>query len=371
MRILHLCKFDFPERGGVEKVAHELCVGLSFKAGLASDMLAMSETMEPIARPYTIFRGNILFKLGSAPVSPAHALNYIKKIKSYDIVHLHHPDPFSSLLVCLLLFGKKLIVHWHSDIIRQKYSYILFRFFERRMLKQASAIIVTSPPYALSSKPLRDFQHKINMVPIGIEDCANETINAEDLEKIRSEYSGRRVIFSLGRLIYYKGFEYLIAAAQFIPDDAVILIGGSGVLQSALQDQIDSLGLAKKVKLLGHLSRSQCLAYYKMCDIFCMSSTARSEAFGVVQLEAMCFSKPLISTRIAGSGVDWVNMHGESGFTVAPESGEALGGAISQLLADDHLLQEMGAGARKRFDTLFSRERMVDTTHVLYTHCLR
>jgi glycosyltransferase involved in cell wall biosynthesis len=370
MKILHLCKFDVPERGGVEKVAHELCVGLSAIDGVTSDMLAMSETMQPTAQPYRIFRSKINVKFGVAPLSLGYVLDYLKLIKSYDIVHLHHPNPLPTLLVCLFLCGKKLVVHWHSDIVKQKYSYVLFRHLERWMLKRASKIIVTSPPYALSSKALQAFQHRIVTIPIGIEDGRQEAIEEQDVVDISTQYRGRRVIFSLGRLIYYKGYEYLIDAAKSISDDAIILIGGTGILRPSLEAQIKAHGLSHKVKLLGYITRSQCLAYYKQCDIFCMSSIARSEAFGIVQLEAMCFSKPVISTRIQGSGVDWVNLHGKSGITVEPKSGEAIAVAINQLLSDTKLFNELSTGARHRFESLFERSIMVNDTLKMYKNLM-
>lgn len=99
MRILHLCKFDSPERGGVEKVAHELCVGLSSKMGVTSDMLAMSETMQPTMGPYRIFRNSILFKFEAAPLSLDYTRDYFRRLKSYDIMHFHHPNPLPSLLI--------------------------------------------------------------------------------------------------------------------------------------------------------------------------------------------------------------------------------------------------------------------------------
>ena len=68
----------------------------------------------------------------------------------------------------------------------------------------------------------------------------------------------------------------------------------------------------------GHINDHELASHFEACDIFCMSSTVRAEAYGVAMLEAMMMGKPAVASDIAGSGVPWVNRHGETGLNVPP-----------------------------------------------------
>lgn len=85
----------------------------------------------------------------------------------------------------------------------------------------------------------------------------------------------------------YKGYRYLIEAARYLTDDYVVLIGGSGPLMCELQAEIETRGVEDKVRLLGRIPDGELPAYYGACDVFCLSSVQKTEAFGIVQIEAM------------------------------------------------------------------------------------
>jgi len=101
-------------------------------------------------------------------------------------------------------------------------------------------------------------------------------------------------------------------------------------------------------------------AFYQACDVFVLPSIARTEAFGVVQIEAMAAGRPVVSTSLP-TGVPWVNQDGVSGLVVTPGDPVALGDALRRLLDDEALRRRLGDGARLRAQTMFSRERMVAT----------
>ena len=65
-------------------------------------------------------------------------------------------------------------------------------------------------------------------------------------------------------------------------------------MQGTLQKQIENSGLTEKVKMLGYISDKDLPAYYGACDVFCLSSVQKTEAFGIVQIEAMSCGKPVI-----------------------------------------------------------------------------
>ncbi len=181
----------------------------------------------------------------------------------------------------------------------------------------------------------------------------------------------KKIIFSLGRLVYYKGFEYLIDSAKYLSEDYIILIGGIGPLYKELDNKIKLLKLENKVKLLGRIEDNDLGNYYEACDIYSLSSIVKSEAFGIVQIEAMSFSKPVIATKIKGSGVDWVNKHKESGINVNPKNGEELANAIKKIISNHNLYKKYSQGAKNRFEENFNREIMVESIYKLYSELLK
>ncbi|MBQ5903121.1 MAG: glycosyltransferase, partial [Alistipes sp.] len=175
------------------------------------------------------------------------------------------------------------------------------------------------------------------------------------------------IIFSLGRLVEYKGFEHLIEAARYLGDEYVILIGGSGPLKETLQAEIDRLGLNERVKLLGFLRDQDLPAYYEACDLFCLSSVFKTEAFGIVQIEAMSYGKPVVATTIEGSGVHWVNAEGVSGLNARKGDAQALAQAIQAITSHPLVYERYTEGARKRFQEMFTLQHMIDNTLAIYT----
>src|SRR5207244_1556764 len=96
---------------------------------------------------------------------------------------------------------------------------------------------------------------------------------------------------------------------------AHLLLVGDGPLGEQLEQYVKSRNLADRVSILSGID--DLVPYYYACDVFVLPSTARSEAFGIVQLEAMVCAKPVVNTQL-DSGVPFVSRHQETGFTVAP-----------------------------------------------------
>jgi len=279
----------------------------------------------------------------------------------YDLMHVHLPNPMANLAVLLSGFKGRVVLHWHSDIVKQRRAIKFYEPLQSWLLRRADSIITTSSVYADSSRYLADWRHKVVPIPIGIDPLAL-AVDSEMLERLRSRYRGRRIVFALGRLTYYKGFRYLVDAAIHLPDGVTVLIGGSGELAGVLQEQASQKGLAGRVEMLGDIPARDLGAYYALCDVFCLPSIARSEAFGVVMLEAMAFGKPVVATEIPGSGVPWVNQHDVSGLNVPVEDSVALAAAIRTLIENEHLRSTLGTGARSRFERHFRAPQMIEST---------
>lgn len=365
MRILQIGKF-YPISGGIEKVMYDIVDGVS-KRSIHCDMLCASTThkshTEQISHNGKIICCGTLIKLFSTMISPKMILTLIKIQKDYDIIHLHHPDPMAVLSLYLSGYKKAVILHWHSDILKQKTILRLFSPLQKWILNRADIIVGTTPTYVENSQFLKSFQNKTTSIPIGIDKIEP---NKKSVNNIRQQYKGRKIIFSLGRLVEYKGYKYLIEAAKYLSDEYVILIGGIGPLKENLSKLIENMNLHDKVKLLGRISDEELPNYYDACDIFCLSSIWKTEAFAIVQIEAMSYGKPVVATNIEGSGVSWVNAHGISGINVSIENPKELADAMVYLLSDSKRYGLYSENALNRYNTLFKKEVMIDKCIALY-----
>ena len=308
-----------------------------------------------------------LIEAAKTTIAPSMVTRLRRIAKDYDIIHIHHPDPMAAMALRLSGYKGKVVLHWHSDILSQK---ALLRFYlpiQNWLIKRADTIVGTTPVYLAESPYLQGVQEKCRCIPIGIEPVISDSAREQE---IRNEYSGRRIIFSLGRLVEYKGYRYLIEAAKYLDDSFMILIGGGGPLRESLQREIDELGVGSRVKLLGKVPQEDLASYYGACELFCMSSVMKTEAFGIVQIEAMSAGRPVVATKIPESGVSWVNEDGVSGINVAPRDSKAIAEAILTITDNEATWKKFSAGAAKRFAENFTKEKMISKCLNIYAETL-
>ena len=375
MKILQLGKF-YPIRGGVEKVMWDLTVGLA-ERGIHCDMLCamlpgeqvdeehqfmiVKETKEKLELslgPYGRIIGvRAVTQKAATMLSPAMIRWLRKHASEYDIIHVHHPDPMAALALWCSGYKGRVFLHWHSDILRQKFLLFFYSPLQSWLIRRSERIIGTTPVYIRESPYLRNVQDKVTYVPIGIQPIIYDS---QEVARIRSRYPDKKIVFALGRLVPYKGFGTLVSAAARLDSDYVVLIGGKGPLQESLEQQIARLGVQDRVKLLGYLSVDELPAMFGACDVYVMSSNQKTEAFGIVQIEAMSCGKPIVSTRIPHSGVSWVNKDGESGLNVPPNDPKNLAFAIKRICDNEQNYKKFSAGAMKRYEELFTSRQMID-----------
>lgn len=346
---------------------YDLMTGLSSE-GIKCDMLCAAgdedEVGDKLLNDYAMLMcERSLAKIKATMMSPAMIRRMRELRDDYDIVHIHHPDPMACLALYASGFKGMVVLHWHSDIIKQKKLLRLYRPLQDWLINRADVIIGTSPVYLKSSPWLKDVQQKTVCLPIGV---LPQEVDEKGAAVIREKYKGKKIIFSLGRLVPYKGFKYLVDSARYLDDSYVILIGGKGPLKESLTAQIRSYGLEDKVKLLGFLTDEAVAAYFGACDLFCMSSVYATEAFGIVQIEAMSAGKPVVATRIPGSGVSWVNAHKESGINVEPKDSEALAKAFRHILEDEDTYDAYSEQAYLRYRNMFTRSKMIEKCIGIY-----
>ena len=357
--MLQVGKFYPPHRGGMESHLQALCGQL--RAEVEVEVLVAGEgrrTVEEVADSVKVTRVGTLFDFAAAPVCPGLARR-IRESRA-DIVHLHWPHPTALLSYLASGHAGRLVVTYHSDVVRQKVMAGLFWPVLRRALERADAVIVASPNYVESSPVLQRFRSKCSVIPFGVPLAEFDGVDAAEVERIRARF-GPRVVLGVGRLIYYKGFEHLVRAMRDV--DAHLVIVGCGPLRGALEREAERHGVTGRVTLLGHVGNV--VPYYHAADVFALPSVARSEAFGIVQLEAMACRTPVVNTRL-DSGVPYVSVDGETGLTVPPASASALASALNTLLVDAALRARLGRAARLRVEREFDLATMGRRTLGLY-----
>lgn len=377
MRILQLGKF-YPIRGGVEKVMWDLTQGLAGR-GVPCDMLCATlpnDGVDPEDRPFhgtedgvsilrfpdgrTVYCVKAWAKRAATMLSPAMVRWLRRHRKEYDIIHVHHPDPMAALALRLSGFRGKVVLHWHSDILSQRILLECYKPLQRWLIRRADAIVGTTPVYLSSSPYLRNVQEKCTAVPIGIDPVRYDPDSARSL---RDRFPGKRIILTVGRLVPYKGLPYLIDAMSLLPDMYHLVIGGDGPLRDELTDRIRSASLEDRISMIGFVSSEDLTSWFGACDVFVLGSVLKTEAFGIVQVEAMSCGKPVIATKIPGSGVSWVNKHGVSGLNVEPRDPKALADAIIEVTERQ---EHYGAGARRLFEERYHFDLMIDRIQALY-----
>ena len=305
-------------------------------------------------------------RFSGAPVAPDFVKALREEAARADIIHLHHPNPTGD--VALLLSGAKTptVMTYHSDIVRQRFTRILFAPVQHWSMRRCAVIMPTSPQYLESSPWLRRYREKCEVVPLGIELRRFKKTPAivEARDALKRAHPGKLIVF-VGRLRYYKGLEFLLKAMVGLP--ATLLIGGTGGDEERRLRRLAAE--MTNVRFLGDLSEEQLVALLHAADIFCMPSHLRSEAFGLSMVEAMACGKPLVSARL-DTGVCFVNRDGVSGVNVEPASPPALHDALAKLLHDDALRARLAHGAISRAQARFSAEDMCEAVKSVYRKVL-
>ena len=278
------------------------------------------------------------------PISLEFFRLFKKLAKENDLIFLHHPYPMGFLAYYLFGRSKKMVVWYHSDIVKQKFFGFLFSPILKAVLKKSQKIFVSNPNLVESSNILKKFQKKCAVVPFGIK---SEFFQESDeilkqAKEIRKKF-GEPLVLAVGRLTNYKGFEYLIEASNSI--NAKFLLIGDGALKNKLLCLIRRFRLEDKFFIIPPVS--DLLPYYHACDVFVLPSIKKSEAFGIVLLEAMACAKPVISTQL-GTGTSFVNQDKKTGFVVEPKNSLFLDRALNDLIANSALRSAFGQRAKER-----------------------
>lgn len=375
MRVDLINKYFWPPHlGGVEHHLNMLSTGLAARPGVEVRAIVANEGRETVQERIggvDVLRVGRAFAYASTPVAlgmPGIIRSHAASPQRPDVFHLHFPYPWGETSWMLAGAPGPAVLTYHSDIVRQRVLGAAYRPLMRRVLERVDRIIVGSPPMIENSEVLRPFAGKCRVVPFAIE--TERFVPTPEIvaraAALRTQHS-RPIVLFVGRLIYYKGVDVLVRAMADVDADLVLI--GNGPLRAELESLAASVGVAGRMSILPPMDDAELAAWYRAADVFALPSVARSEAYGLVQLEAHASGTPVVSTNLP-TGVPWVNADGETGLVVPPGDAPALAAALRHLLADDALRERMGEHARERAMRSFGISTMVDATLAVYDEVL-
>jgi rhamnosyl/mannosyltransferase len=356
--------------GGIEKTINLMCEGMKDEFSIRVLIASRKKTLKTRCydiKGVEIIEAPTLGRFASAPLCPTF-LFMLKKLQS-DILHFHFPNPTGEISYLLAKPQGKVVVSYHSDIVRQKNALKLYRPFLTRFLDCADVVLPTSLNYIEHSEFLQGIREKCTVLPLGIDitQFAETDKIKKRAQEIRGSFSGPIIVF-VGVLRYYKGLHFLLEAMKGI--NANLVIVGTGPEEGNLRTRCEEFFIKDKVTFTGEVSDDEKVAQYYTADIFCLPSHLPSEAYGVSQIEAMACGLPVVSTAL-DTGVPFVNKHDESGIIVKPADPSALAEAINSLIKDDTRREALGKQARERANNLFDSRIMIDNLREIYQTLLK
>lgn len=359
IKVLEVNKAYFPHVGGIESLvkqySEELKQYCTVKTLVCRDNFGSTVTEN--VNGVKITRAGSFGTYFSCPVSISFIGLFRKMAKNADIVHINVPFPLADVALLFSGYKGKVAVSWHSDIVKQKKLMLIYKPFMNYLLKRADIIFTATEGHINGSSYLMPFREKCHILPYGI--TPENYLDIECVpfltEKLTDKSSVK--LFFTGRLVYYKGVDILLKAFTRVKN-CELFIAGTGGLEKTLKSFAKSQGLAEKVHFLGFLPDNELKQAYADCDIFILPSVAKSEAFGIVQLEAMIYGKPVINTNLP-SGVPHVSINGKTGITVPPSDCKALADAINKLAQNKNLRETFGKNAQKRVISNFNEKKII------------
>lgn len=372
LKVLQLNKYYYPHIGGIERVVQQVAEGLAAETEMTVLVSAENKQHhEEAMNGVRLIRLPRHIKFGSMPISFGLFGMLRKLAKEQDVIHLHMPFPIGDLACLLSGYKGKIVLWWHSDVVRQKKLMLLYKPVMKLMLKRADAIVVATEGHIEGSAYLKPYREKCHIIPFGvehqIEDVADNYIAQQEtkLSKEAGEADNYLTKFLfVGRFAYYKGCDVLLEAFAKVTGAELIMVG-SGGMEHQLKQRAKELGIAEKILFTGPLPEEKLYEQYANCDVLVLPSVARSEAFGLVQIEAMAFGKPVINTNLP-SGVPYVSVHKETGLTVEPGNVEQLTEAMQWMADHKEERLVMGKNARKRMKAEYRLQNMTAKTLDLY-----
>jgi glycosyltransferase involved in cell wall biosynthesis len=290
-----------------------------------------------------------------------------KHAQKYDLIHLQGRSG--------LLFGKRghtphiLTLHrmlevearWskkeYPNILDRMLHLNLTRYFERKSLKKADAII------AISEEVVREIQ-TVNPKLLNKTQLIYNGISPQSQDE-NMAYCPSRLLF-VGRLTEIKGLQSLIEAIQWVDPKLELVIIGDGPLRPELERQISQMGLEKRIKLLGSRNRKDVLQWMRAS--FSLILPSFHESLGIVLLETNSCGRPILASNV--EGIREVVTHGQNGYLFPAGQPLEMARMINRLLDSPEEAQKMGQWGKQFVLDKFNWEKITTKTLSLYRSVL-
>lgn len=370
IKVLHFFKTSIIDNyGGVEQFIDTLCKGTN-DLGVENILLTLSKSKynkNIKIGGYRIYAAKEDLYIFSTGFSISAFFKLKKLANQSDIVHYHFPYPFADILQLLCGIKTSYIITYHSDIVKQKFLFIVYKLFMHKFLENAKYIITTSKNYFNTSKILKKYSQKVSVIPIGIDLSYYPNIDHKLSDLYKKKFKEPFFLF-IGALRYYKGLEVALRALQ--NTNLRLIIAGNGDQKNKLIKLANSLKVRDNVTFLGEISEKEKVSLISLSKCFLFPSNKRSEAFGIALLEAAAFGKPMISCEI-GTGTSFVNIHNKTGLVVKPNSPIELRDAMNFILKNPEITKNMSINAKKRFKDLFTANKQSKEYLKIYKSLLK
>ncbi len=286
------------------------------------------------------------------------ALMRLTRRIQFDVLQAHWVIPNAPVaLIVARLRGLPLVISLHgSDIFVASQHPVLGRV-ARVCFRAADAVTACSEDLRERALALGAAARRTILVPYGVDPCAFAPAEAAPA-RLRARLGlpeGAPIIFALGRMVYKKGFEYLIRAAPAILQrhpEAHVVIAGAGDLYPGLQAEVARLGLVEHVHLPGKISHDEVPLFLGGSDVFVLPSVVdrggNVDGLPNTLLEAMAAGCAVVASNVAG--VPLAVQDGETGLLVPPRDPGALAASVNRLLDDGALRRRLGANGRAKIE---------------------
>ena len=366
IRVLQVNKLYYPEVGGIERVVQYLAEGLKEE----TDMRVSGLSAQRVGGPGMWINGVPVTRCGSfgtlfsLPIS----MSFLWRLTADGTRGRY------SAVSCAVSSGRfrgafggshrgKMALYWHSDVVKQKRLMHLYRPIMEMFLRRADVIIVSAKGNIEGSSYLGPYHQKCVVIPYAVSSSIQE--KGKIYLKSAKPNQGRKLSFLfIGRLVYYKGVDVLLKAFEKIKEGELTIIG-AGELEENLKAFVMERGMEKRVHFQGRVADEEIYRQIEKCDVFVLPSVVKSEAFGLVQQEAMAFGKPVINTWLE-SGVPEVSLDGLTGLTVKAGDAEALAKAMEWMMDHPQERIQMGKAARERVENEYTMDVMLGRIMGLY-----
>lgn len=365
------------------KIAHIVCTFPPYKGGMGNSTKSFAKILAEKGHDVTVFtpdyegvkdenggfkivRLKPLFKYGNAAILP----QVFWQLEGFDVVHLHYPFYGAAGLVLLKkIFDKKmkLVIHYHMDTVAPGLKGLIFklnnRFVLPQMIKRADAVTCASLDY-IENSDAKDLFKKYK-------DKFFETNFGVDLDKFKtSGKSAKKNILFVGGLDtahYFKGVDILLEAFKIILSefpDWTLSIVGDGDRREHYMKMAEDLEIGDKVSFDEKIGRERLVGFFQDCAFLVLPSINKSEAYGLVLLEALATGKPVIASNLPG--VRSVFEKGKQGLLAEPGNVGDLAERMRELVVDDKLREDMGREARILAEKKYSWEKVGERLEEIY-----